>query len=123
PSPFRRSSNAGSPRRRAVLPVVRQARSASKDGSPPSAAAPLWVFRPPGVWVVTKPEGRMRGWVVHIAVTGASGNLGTSVLAALDEDPAIEGIIGIARRQPERQPPKVRWVSADVAGDGLVPAV
>jgi nucleoside-diphosphate-sugar epimerase len=59
---------------------------------------------------------------VRIAVTGASGNLGSSVLAALDNDPGVEGIVGIARRQPQQQAPRVRWVSADVAVDDLVPA-
>jgi uncharacterized protein YbjT (DUF2867 family) len=43
---------------------------------------------------------------VRIAVTGASGNLGTSVLAALGEDPAVEEIIGIARRRPPQQEQK-----------------
>jgi UDP-glucose 4-epimerase len=56
---------------------------------------------------------------VRIAVTGASGNLGTSVLAALANDPAVEEIIGIARRPPAQQAPLVRWVAADVATDDL----
>ncbi|MGH3721361.1 MAG: NAD-dependent epimerase/dehydratase family protein [Pseudonocardiaceae bacterium] len=59
---------------------------------------------------------------MRIAVTGASGNLGTSVLAALRDDPAVEEIIGIARRRPPREERKVRWVSADVAADDLVTA-
>jgi UDP-glucose 4-epimerase len=59
---------------------------------------------------------------LRIAVTGASGNLGTSVLAALNDDPAVEEIIGIARRPPPQQATNVRWVSADVATDDLVPA-
>lgn len=54
-----------------------------------------------------------------MAVTGATGNLGTSVLAALREQAAIEEIVGIARRQPRAQLDKVRWVSADVASDDL----
>lgn len=56
---------------------------------------------------------------MRVAVTGATGNLGTSVLAALREEPAVEEIIGIARRRPTLAPAKVRWVSADVARDDL----
>jgi hypothetical protein len=43
---------------------------------------------------------------MRVAVTGATGNLGTSVLAALREQGDIEEIVGIARRSassPARQ--------------------
>lgn len=56
---------------------------------------------------------------MRVAVTGATGNLGTSVLAALREQADIEEIVGIARRQPSFHVDKVRWVSADVASDEL----
>lgn len=56
---------------------------------------------------------------MRVAVTGATGNLGTSVVAALREQAAIEEIVGIARRRPSAQLDKVRWVSADVASDEL----
>jgi nucleoside-diphosphate-sugar epimerase len=56
---------------------------------------------------------------MRVAVTGATGNLGTSVLAALREEPAITEIVGIARRRPSCQLDKVRWVTADVASDDL----
>lgn len=59
---------------------------------------------------------------MRIAVTGASGNLGTSVLGALGDDREVDEIIGIARRPPSWQAPKLRWVRADVAADDLVPA-
>src|ERR671917_496564 len=61
--------------------------------------------------------------VVRVAVTGATGNVGTSVLAALCDDPAVEEIVGVARRRPPQSVEKVRWVSADVATDDLSPAV
>jgi uncharacterized protein YbjT (DUF2867 family) len=41
-------------------------------------------------------------------VTGATGNLGTSVVAALQEQTAIEQIVGIARRRPSSALDKVR---------------
>ena len=56
---------------------------------------------------------------MRVAVTGATGNLGTSVLAALQAQADIEEVVGIARRQPASQLDKVRWVSADIASDEL----
>jgi UDP-glucose 4-epimerase len=58
---------------------------------------------------------------MRVAVTGASGNVGTSVLEALAAEPRVETIVGIARRVPEVELPKVEWVGADVARDNLVP--
>jgi len=57
---------------------------------------------------------------MRIVVTGATGNVGTSVLEALAADPQVTEIVGIARRPTAWQPPKTRWVWADVAGDDLV---
>ena len=57
-----------------------------------------------------------------MVVTGATGNVGTSVLEALAEDERVGEIVGIARRIPNWTPPKVRWVSADVASDDLTSA-
>jgi nucleoside-diphosphate-sugar epimerase len=56
---------------------------------------------------------------MRVVVTGASGNVGTSVVRALSDDPAVDEIVGIARRVPEWAPPKLRWVQADVARDDL----
>lgn len=58
---------------------------------------------------------------MRVVVTGASGNVGTSVLEALGEEPAVEEIVGIARRLPQVEMAKVEWASADVAEDDLVP--
>ncbi|HET8954260.1 MAG TPA: NAD-dependent epimerase/dehydratase family protein [Solirubrobacterales bacterium] len=58
---------------------------------------------------------------MRVAVTGASGNVGTSVLEALAEEPAVEEILGIARRLPQVEMAKVEWASADVTEDPLVP--
>ncbi|MGN6664798.1 MAG: NAD-dependent epimerase/dehydratase family protein [Solirubrobacterales bacterium] len=51
---------------------------------------------------------------VRVVVTGASGNVGTSVLEALGREPQVKEIVGIARRVPEVAMPKVEWVGADV---------
>jgi len=58
---------------------------------------------------------------MRIVVTGASGNVGTSVLEALARDDAVESIVGVARRVPELALPKTSWRAADVASDDLRP--
>jgi UDP-glucose 4-epimerase len=56
---------------------------------------------------------------MRVAVTGATGNAGTALLRALEREPAVEEVVGIARRRPDLSFPKVRWVQADVARDDL----
>ena len=57
---------------------------------------------------------------MRIVVTGATGNVGTSVVDALGRDPDVEEIVGVARRLPDGwNPPRTRWVSADVERDDL----
>lgn len=56
---------------------------------------------------------------MRVVVTGATGNVGTSLVRALSADPAVTSIVGIARRRPDLQVPKVAWVAADVSSDDL----
>jgi UDP-glucose 4-epimerase len=58
---------------------------------------------------------------MRIVVTGATGNVGTSVLEALARDPQIEEIVGIARRKPAWQNPRTRFVTADIETTDLRP--
>lgn len=58
---------------------------------------------------------------MRVVVTGASGNVGTSLLRALAADPAIEEIVGVARRVPTWGNPRTRWVQADVKHSPLEP--
>jgi UDP-glucose 4-epimerase len=58
---------------------------------------------------------------MRVVVTGASGNVGTSVLEALGRELQVKEIVGLARRVPEVSYPKVEWVGADVTEDDLVP--
>ena len=60
---------------------------------------------------------------MRVAVVGATGNVGTAVVEALAADPAISGIVGIARRVPEIARPKVAWTAADISVDALEPAL
>ena len=59
---------------------------------------------------------------MRVVVTGATGNVGTSVVRRLSADPAVTSIVGLARRAPDVDLPKTRWVAADVSGDDLAPA-
>jgi nucleoside-diphosphate-sugar epimerase len=56
---------------------------------------------------------------MRIVVTGATGNVGTSVVRALGDDPRVSEVVGIARRRPQWQAPRTRWVAADVARDNM----
>src|SRR3954451_4142199 len=59
--------------------------------------------------------------VMRIVVTGATGNVGTSVLRSLAADPRVEEIVGLARRMPRMSSPRTRWVQADITVSPLEP--
>jgi nucleoside-diphosphate-sugar epimerase len=56
---------------------------------------------------------------MRIVVVGASGNVGTSTLAALAHDPEVESVVGVSRRTPARSFPKTEWVAADIVRSPL----
>ncbi|HZD87875.1 MAG TPA: NAD-dependent epimerase/dehydratase family protein [Gaiellaceae bacterium] len=58
---------------------------------------------------------------MRVVVTGASGNVGTSVLRALARDDEVDEIVGVARRRPRLDVGKTEWQTADVEHDDLVP--
>jgi nucleoside-diphosphate-sugar epimerase len=58
---------------------------------------------------------------MRVVVVGATGNVGTSLVQLLAEDAEVESVLGLARRLPELELPKVEWAVADVAQDELVP--
>ena len=57
---------------------------------------------------------------MRIVVTGASGNVGTSLLQALAGEPAVDSVVGVARRRPQLDFPKTEWATADVAESQLL---
>ncbi len=59
---------------------------------------------------------------MKIVVTGATGNVGTSTIQALSESPEVDEAVGLARRRPTWNPPKTRWVEADILEPGLADA-
>lgn len=56
---------------------------------------------------------------MRVVVTGATGNVGTSVVETLSTEPEVEEIIGLARRVPEWSAPKTRFVATDVRSPDL----
>ena len=51
---------------------------------------------------------------MRVVIVGASGNIGTSLLAALADDPAVDSVLGVSRRRPAVEFPKTDWVEADI---------
>jgi UDP-glucose 4-epimerase len=56
---------------------------------------------------------------MRVVVVGATGNVGTSVLHALADEPAVSSVLGIARRLPDMSFPKTEWAAADVSRSPL----
>src|ERR1043165_4526127 len=52
---------------------------------------------------------------MRVVVFGVSGNVGTSLLAALAGEERVREVVGIARRAPQAVFPKVSWRTADIA--------
>lgn len=53
----------------------------------------------------------------RIVVTGATGNVGTSVVRALSQDSDVGSVLGLARRIPDWSPPRTDWSSVDLASE------
>jgi UDP-glucose 4-epimerase len=58
---------------------------------------------------------------MKVAIVGATGNMGSALLRALEHDERVREIVGIARRLPDREVPKVTWRRADIVTDDLAP--
>jgi UDP-glucose 4-epimerase len=58
---------------------------------------------------------------MRVVVIGASGNVGTSVLRSLAAEPAVDSIVGVARRLPALEVAKTEWRLADVTSSPLRP--
>ncbi|HEV3377755.1 MAG TPA: NAD-dependent epimerase/dehydratase family protein [Thermoleophilaceae bacterium] len=52
---------------------------------------------------------------MRVVVVGATGNVGTSLLRSLADDPEVESVLGLARRLPAVSFPKTEWGQVDVA--------
>jgi nucleoside-diphosphate-sugar epimerase len=61
--------------------------------------------------------------VHRIAVTGAAGLVGRHLLPALADHPAVEGVVGLDVREPDRRPKAVGFHRVDIAGTPLRPVL
>ena len=57
---------------------------------------------------------------MQVVITGATGNVGTSLVEALASSPDVDSILGLARRLPEWRPAKTAWAQVDIARSDLV---
>jgi UDP-glucose 4-epimerase len=58
---------------------------------------------------------------VRVVVVGATGNVGTSLLDAVVDEPQVDSVLGLARRLPRLELPKVEWAQADITRSDLLP--
>ena len=54
---------------------------------------------------------------MRVVVVGATGNIGTSLLRSLADEPRVESILGLARRLPAARFAKTEWAAADISRD------
>ncbi|WP_282795683.1 NAD-dependent epimerase/dehydratase family protein [Streptomyces sp. CC224B] len=54
----------------------------------------------------------------RIVVTGATGNVGLSVVRALTADPSVNSVLGLARRLPDEKTAGAEWASVDLGASG-----
>src|SRR5919202_1851512 len=57
---------------------------------------------------------------MRVVITGASGNVGTSVVETLERASEVDEIVCLARRVPSSTSPKASWASADITSSDLV---
>jgi UDP-glucose 4-epimerase len=58
---------------------------------------------------------------MRVVVIGATGNVGTSVVNALQGEPAVQEIVAVARRRAPRLAERVTFAQADIVTDELTP--
>jgi nucleoside-diphosphate-sugar epimerase len=56
-----------------------------------------------------------------VVVTGATGNVGSALVERLAAEPAVDEVVGVARRPHDWRPDKTTWSFLDVATDDLGP--
>ena len=63
---------------------------------------------------------------MRVVIVGATGNIGISLVERMAADPAVDSVVGLARRVPDGSlkfagSERVSWVSADIRYDDLEP--
>jgi nucleoside-diphosphate-sugar epimerase len=59
-------------------------------------------------------SGQQAEVTVRVVVTGATGNIGTSLVDVLGSDDRVTEIVGVARRMPDWSPPKTTFLAEDI---------
>jgi nucleoside-diphosphate-sugar epimerase len=60
---------------------------------------------------------------MRVVVARTTGNVGTAVLRALDDESRVDEIVAVARRAPGRRLGRAEFVSADVTTHQLEPGL
>lgn len=58
---------------------------------------------------------------LRVVVTGATGNVGTSLLRALEREPRVASVLGLARRRPRLTLAKTEWAEVDLSQEAAGP--
>ncbi|MEU6977704.1 MULTISPECIES: NAD-dependent epimerase/dehydratase family protein [unclassified Streptomyces] len=58
---------------------------------------------------------------LRVVVTGATGNVGTSLVRALEREPRVASVLGLARRRPALTLAKTEWAEVDLSHEGAGP--
>ncbi|MEV5974016.1 NAD-dependent epimerase/dehydratase family protein [Streptomyces sp. NPDC051921] len=58
---------------------------------------------------------------LHVVVTGATGNVGTSLVRALEREPRVASVLGLSRRRPGLTLAKTEWAEVDLSLEGDEP--
>ncbi|MEU9859979.1 NAD-dependent epimerase/dehydratase family protein [Streptomyces sp. NPDC047971] len=58
---------------------------------------------------------------LRVVVTGATGNVGTSLVRALEREPRVASVLGLARRRPALTLSKTEWAEVDLSMEGDEP--
>ncbi|MFJ9823243.1 NAD-dependent epimerase/dehydratase family protein [Streptomyces sp. NPDC101160] len=58
---------------------------------------------------------------LRVVVTGATGNVGTSLMRALEREPRVASVLGLARRRPQLALERTEWAEVDLSREGDAP--
>ncbi|MFI8828703.1 NAD-dependent epimerase/dehydratase family protein [Streptomyces sp. NPDC053431] len=58
---------------------------------------------------------------LRVVITGATGNVGTSLMRALEREPRVASVLGLSRRRPGLTLSKTEWAEVDLSLEGDEP--
>src|SRR4051795_1149092 len=60
---------------------------------------------------------------MRVVIFGATGNVGTSLLESLADEPGVEEVVAVARRAPSASYPRTTFLEADIVHSDLTEIV